>query len=79
MDFKQSRSTLSLDKVYMVTHVFCMSQLRPVQIEQLSDYINCRQTSNIRRKLVGSNIGDHSDVVGARPVGAAPTASSFST
>ena len=38
-----------------------------------------RQVSNIRRSLVGNKIVDHSDVVGASPVGAAPTTSSFST
>ena len=38
-----------------------------------------RQVSNIRRTLVGNKIDDHSDVVWASPVGAAPTASSFST
>ena len=38
-----------------------------------------RQTSNIRRTLAGNEIVDHSDVVGASPVGAAPTTSSFST
>ena len=38
-----------------------------------------RQASNIRRSLVGNEIVDHSDVVGASPVGAAPTISSFST
>ena len=38
-----------------------------------------RKVSNIRRTLVGNNIGEHSDVVGASPVGAAPTTSSFST
>ena len=38
-----------------------------------------RQFSNIRRTLVGNKIVDHSDVVGASPVGAAPTTSSFST
>ena len=38
-----------------------------------------RQTSNIRRTLMGTKIVDHSDVVGASPVGAAPTTSSFST
>ena len=38
-----------------------------------------RKTSNIRRTLVGNNIVDHSDVVGAPPVGAAPTTFSFST
>ena len=35
-----------------------------------SDY---RQVSNISRTLVGNKIVDHSDVVGASPVGAAPT------
>ena len=34
---------------------------------------------NIRRTSVGNKIVDHSDVVGAPPVGAAPTTSSFST
>ena len=39
-----------------------------------------RQTSNISRTtLVGNEIVDHSDVVGASPAGAAPTTSSFST
>ena len=37
------------------------------------------QVSNIRRTLVGNKIVDNSDVVGASPVGAAPTTSSFST
>ena len=37
------------------------------------------KTSNISRTLVGSKIVDNSDVVGASPVGAAPTTSSFST
>ena len=38
-----------------------------------------RQVSNIRRILVGTKIVDYSDVVGASPVGVAPTTSSFST
>ena len=37
------------------------------------------KTSDIRCTLVGNKIVDHSDVVGAAPVGAAPTTSSFST
>ena len=37
-----------------------------------------RQTSNIRRTELGNKIVDHSDVVGASPVGTAPTTSSFS-
>ena len=38
-----------------------------------------RKISNIRRTSVGNKIVDHSDVIGASPVGAAPTTSSFST
>ena len=38
-----------------------------------------RQVSNIRCTLEGNEIVDHSDVVGASPVGAAPTTSSLST
>ena len=38
-----------------------------------------RKVSNIGRTLVGNKIVDHSDVVGASPVGAAATTSSFST
>ena len=41
--------------------------------------IEYHQTSNIRHILVGNKIVDHSDVVGASPVGAAPTTSSFPT
>ena len=37
-----------------------------------------RQTSDISPTLVGNQIVDHSDVVGAWPIGAAPTTSSFS-
>ena len=37
------------------------------------------KTSNISRTLVGDKIIDPSDVVGASPVGAAPTTSSLST
>ena len=38
-----------------------------------------RKTSNISRTFVGNKVVDNSDVVGASPVGAAPTTSSFST
>ena len=40
---------------------------------------NYRKTSNISRTLVVNEIVDNSDVIGASPVGAAPTTSSFST
>ena len=42
-------------------------------------YVSYRQVSNIRRILVGNEIVNHSDVVGASPVGAAPTTSPFAT
>ena len=45
----------------------------------ISMLVSYRQVSNIRRTFVGNKIVDHSDVVGASPVGAAPTTSSFST
>ena len=45
------------------------------QIEYLWMY---RQISNIRRSLISNKIVDHMDAVGASPVGAAPTTSSFS-
>ena len=38
-----------------------------------------RKTSSISRTLAGNENIDNSDVVGAPPVGAAPTTSSFST
>ena len=55
----------------------CYAQLFAINMLHIS-YIY-RQVSNISRSLVGNKIVDHSDVVGASPVGAAPTTSSFST
>ena len=46
---------------------------------ELVTYANYRKTSYISRTLVGNQIVDNSDVLGASPVGAAPTTSSFST
>ena len=45
----------------------------------LTHFFRYSQVSNIRLTLVGNKIVDHSDVVEASPVGAAPTTSSFST
>ena len=42
-------------------------------------YLYYCQTFNISCTLIGNKIVDHSDVVGAPPVGAAPTTSSLST
>ena len=55
---------------------FDISINRYTPTSHTSDY---RQITNIRRTLVGNDVVDHSDVVGASPVGAAPTTSSFST
>ena len=38
-----------------------------------------RQIPDIRRALVGNKFVDNSDAIGASPVGAAPTTSSFQT
>ena len=40
-----------------------------------SEMLNYHQTSNRRRGLIGNELVDNSDVVGASPVGAAPTTS----
>ena len=48
-------------------------------LKQESSVNEYREVSNISRTLVGNQIVDHSDVVGASPVGAARTTSSFST
>ena len=50
-----------------------------VRGRQETIYLIYRQVSNIRRTLLDNWIVDHSDVVGASPVGAAPTTSSLST
>ena len=53
-----------------------------IKITRLQRYmpvlVYYRQTSNLSRTLVGNTIVDHSDLVGASPVGAAPTTSPFS-
>ena len=51
----------------------------PMQYFRLVGFVKYRQVSNTRRTLVGNKLVDHSDVVGASPVGAAPTTSSFFT
>ena len=53
--------------------------LDKTNIPQLQCAGGIPQVSNICGTLVGNQIVDHSDVVGASPIGAAPTTSSFST
>ena len=45
------------------------------KMDMRRDFDYC-QTSNISRSLVDNKIVNHADVVGASPVGAAPTTSS---
>ena len=47
----------------------------PSKIIIFKNFLTYHQTSNISHTLVGNKIVDHSDVVGALPVGAAPTTS----
>ena len=49
------------------------------QSHRISSIWSYRKVSNISHTLVGNQIVDKSDVVGASPVSAAPTTSSFST
>ena len=63
-----------------------MQLFNPLYITRCEDFLlsEChygmhRKTSSISRTLVGNKIVDNSEVVGASPVGAAPTTSSFST
>ena len=51
----------------------------PYASSAITDAKTYRKTSNIRRTLADNKIVDHSDVVGAWPVDAASTTSSFST
>ena len=67
--FHPNLSELSMPPV---PHVGKPFQMEPTILK------NTRKTSNISRTLVCNKI-DHSDVVGASPVGAAPTTSSYLT
>ena len=52
---------------------------KPNELNDEANINGYHQTSNICRSLVGNNLADHSIVIGASPVCAAPTTSSFST
>ena len=63
-------------KLHIVKKIYCsMSFWEQPHMASLNSYYN--QISNIRHTL-GNKIVDHSGVVGASPVGVAPTISSFS-
>ena len=62
--------------INIIEHLECgMGQKGLLDHMYISEYL---QTSDISLTLVGNEIVDHSDVVGAAPVAAAPTTSSFS-
>ena len=63
---------------YMHNVLFTISPsiLHKIRMNNSSIY---HKTSNISRTLVGNKILDHSDAVGASPVGTATTTSPFST
>ena len=71
--------------LYIIWDSFCANIILQLTVllnsRQQSPHLNLKyhKTSNISRTLVGNKIVDHSDVVGASPVGAAPPTSSFST
>ena len=74
-DIKHTKSQ-NLNVSRLVLQLSLPNQFKPGV--KLGMKMYCK-TSNIRRTLVGNKIVHHSDVVGASPVGAAPTTSSFST
>ena len=67
---------LALAKSRGDIHLIAMLQ---IWMTKMSLKTTFSQTSNINCTLVGNKLVDHSDVVGASPVGAAPTTSSFMT
>ena len=62
-----------------ISVVLMYSKYAHITCRYMSICSTYRKTSNIRHTPVGNTIVDHSDVVGASPVGAAPTTSSFLT
>ena len=64
------------ERIFAIYHIFSLRWMAKQMVSSKSTY---RKTPNISRTLVGNIIDDNSDVVGASPVGAAPTTSSFST
>ena len=65
--------------MYLAKHIVMTELHDEMDFASLYVSANYHQTSNISHTLVGNKIVDQSDVVGASPVGAPPTISSFST
>ena len=77
MSKKQDNNNFFICTWPELLHTFHADVLAPTVAMHNTD--NYRQTPNICRSLVGNKFVVHSDVVGASPVGAAPTTSSFLT
>ena len=82
-----SMSGIILSQAYIyhfVVYPYCSSVVWNKQVKTVITllliiiFYAYRQTSDINRAWVGNTILDHLDVVGASPVGTAPTTSSFS-
>ena len=56
-----------------------LEKYKEVALSYINILLKYHKVFNIRRTLEGNKIVDHSDVVGASPVGAAPSTSSLST
>ena len=67
---------------YILEYQLDQSHIIPLESfawESCRDIWRYRQGSNMRGTLMGNTLIDHSDVVGATSVGAAPATSPFST
>ena len=73
--FVRSQGFGSTDKVSKKINRFVPRRNKSYCLQLVTQLIY-HKTSNISRTLVGNKTVDHSDVVGASPVGAAPTTSS---
>ena len=65
--------------MYYDISVYNQYQLTSQDIVLYTSLCNYRKTPNISRTFVGNKIVNNPDVVGASPVGTAPTTSSFLT
>ena len=74
-DFTQFDISMSFGGI-CYCQVFCWIYL---YFQLITFKLTYRQISYIKHTLIANKIVDHSDVVGASPVGTAPTTSSFST
>ena len=70
---------ISYDWKLILTSFVWVNPEKTLSSRSLYFIMSYRKISDISHTLVGNKIIDHSDVVGASPVGAAPTTSSFST